>query len=164
MNTKKGIFKNFLDNFEEYICSIALIIMVVVTFINVFSRKISWINLSFSQELVTTMFVWVCCLAAASAFKDDSHMGFSYLTDKLKGKAKLVHTIFRIVIICLNYFIWIIWGTIMVYRQYEYGLRTGVLEMPSWLIGLAIPLSGVFSIIRLLQYEYRKSKKEEVQD
>ncbi|HIW20599.1 MAG TPA: TRAP transporter small permease [Candidatus Dorea intestinavium] len=162
MDTKKGILRNFINNFEEYLCSIALIIMVIVTFVNVFSRKISWINLSFSQELVTTMFVWVCCLAAASAFKDDSHMGFSFLTDKLKNGAKRLHTLFRIIIISLNYLIWVFWGFIMVIRQYEYGLKTGVLEMPSWLIGLAIPLSGIFSIVRLLQFEYKKNKIKEV--
>lgn len=146
MSKSKSILRELWDNFEEYICAIALVIMALVTFMNVFSRKITWFNMSFSQELVTTMFVWVCCLAAASAFKTDSHMGFAYLTDKFKGKARTVHSIFRIIVCCINYIIWIIWGTIMVYRQYKYGLLTGVLEMPSWLIGLAIPLSAVFCV------------------
>ena len=54
------------------------------------------------------------------------------------------------------------WGEAM-YRQYKYGLLTGVLEMPSWLIGLAIPLSAVFSIIRMIQYEAAISKDPEEQ-
>lgn len=161
MSKSKGFLREFWDNFEEYLCSAALIIMAVVTFMNVFSRKIAWFNMSFSQELVTTMFVWVCCLAAASAFKTDSHMGFSYLTDKMTGTAKKVHTIFRAAVCCATYLIWIIWGSVMVYRQFKYGLLTGVLEMPSWLIGLAIPLSGIFSIVRILQYEIKKAKEKE---
>lgn len=160
MERSKSFLKEFWDNFEEYLCSIALIVMAVVTFMNVFSRKITWFNMSFSQELVTTMFVWVCCLAAASAFKTDSHMGFSYLTDKLSGPAKRIHTIFRTAVCCANYVIWIGWGALMVYRQFKYGLLTGVLEMPSWLIGLAIPLSGIFSIVRILQYEAKKVKEK----
>ena len=72
--------RHFWKYFEEYLCSIALIIMALITFMNVFSRKITWFNMSFTQELVTTMFVWVCCLAAAAAFKTNSHMGFAYLT------------------------------------------------------------------------------------
>ena len=147
MDKSKSILRDIWDNFEEYVCAIALVVMAVVTFVNVFSRKVTWFNMSFSQELVTTMFVWVCCLAAASAFKTDAHMGFAFLTDKLRGIA--------------NYVIWIIWGAIMVYRQYKYGLLTGVLEMPSWLIGLAIPLSGIFSIIRMIQYEMKHSKDPE---
>ena len=87
--------------------------------------------------------------------------GFAYLTDKFKGKARTVHSIFRIIVCCINYIIWIIWGTIMVYRQYKYGLLTGVLEMPSWLIGLAIPLSAVFSIVRMIQREVKVSKDPE---
>ena len=101
MSKSKSILRELWDNFEEYICAIALVIMALVTFMNVFSRKITWFNMSFSQELVTTMFVWVCCLAAASAFKTDSHMGFAYLTDKFKGKARTVHSIFRIIVCCI---------------------------------------------------------------
>lgn len=158
MNKSKGALKDFWENFEEYICSIALVIMALVTFMNVFSRKITWFNMSFSQELVTTMFVWVCCLSAASAFKTDSHMGFAYLTDKLRGKWRVIHVWFRLFVCCANYGIWLVWGTIMVYRQYKYGLLTGVLEMPCWLIGLAIPLSAVFSIIRMAQREVQMRK------
>ncbi|GAA6325210.1 MULTISPECIES: TRAP transporter small permease [Fusobacterium] len=163
MSKSQGFLKEFWDNFEEYLCSIALVVMAVVTFMNVFSRKITWFNMSFSQELVTTMFVWVCCLAAASAFKTDSHMGFAYITDKFRGNTRVVHAWFRLIICCANYGIWVVWGTVMVYRQYKYGLLTGVLEMPSWLIGLAIPLSAVFSIIRMIQYEAAISKDPEEQ-
>ena len=94
--------KKLWNNFEDYLCAIALIIMCLVTFINVFSRKVTWLNLSFTQELVTTMFVWVCCLAAASAFKTDSHMGFAYCTNKLTGNIKFVHRYLRIILWMIN--------------------------------------------------------------
>ncbi len=151
--------KKFWNNFEDYLCGIALIIMCVVTFINIFSRKVTWLNLSFTQELVTTMFVWVCCLAAASAFKTDSHMGFAYFTNKLQGKSKFYYSLLRIGLCLLNYIIWLYFGIEMVYRQYVYGLLTGVLEMPSWMIGIAIPLSAILSIIRIIQYEKQNIKK-----
>ena len=154
--------KKLWNNFEDYLCAIALIIMCLVTFINIFSRKVTWLNLSFTQELVTTMFVWVCCLAAASAFKTDSHMGFAYFTNKLTGNIKFMHRYLRIILCMINYGIWLYFGFEMVYRQYHYGLLTGVLEMPSWLIGIAIPVSAILSIIRLLEYEFKwKGNKEE---
>lgn len=154
------MIKRLWNNFEDVACACALIIMCVVTFINVFSRKVTWLNLSFTQELVTTMFVWVCCLAAASAFKTDSHMGFAYFTNKLKGKARCMHRNVRMGLCIINYLIWLYYGVEMVYRQYHYGLLTGVLEMPSWLIGVAIPLSAVLSIIRLVQHERAIGKEE----
>lgn len=154
------IMPKFWKNFEEYVCAAALLIMALVTFMNVFSRKISWFNMSFTQELVTTMFVWVCCLAAAAAFKTNSHMGFAYLTDKLTGKAKTIHTIIRATLITINYLIWLVWGIDMVLRQIRYHMLTGVLEMPIWLIGIAIPLSAVLSIFRLWQYTLAKEKPE----
>ena len=112
---EKGFLKDFWENFEEYLCSAALLVMTLVTFMNVFSRKISWFNMSFTQELVTTMFVWVCCLAAASVFKTDSHMGFNYLTDMFTGTARKVYRMSRLLLCSANYGIWIIWGIPMVH-------------------------------------------------
>ena len=114
---EKGFLKDFWENLEEYLCSAALLVMTFVTFMNVFSRKITWFNMSFTQELVTTMFVWVCCLAAASVFKTDSHMGFNYLTDKFTGTGRKVYRICRLLLCSANYGIWIIWGAQMVYRR-----------------------------------------------
>lgn len=155
MEKEAGKAKKFWGNFEEYMCAIALVIMTIVTFINVLSRKIPTLNLAFTQEIVTTMFVWVCCLAAASAFKTDSHMGFSYFTDKLEGRAKLIHKYIRIVICFICYAIWLLYGFKMVIGQFNSNLVTPVMQMPGWLIGIAVPLSAVLSIIRILQYEFK---------
>lgn len=147
--------KRFWENFEEYMCAIALVIMTIVTFINVLSRKIPTLNLAFTQEVVTTMFVWVCCLAASSAFKTDSHMGFAYFTNKLQGKAKLIHKHIRIAICFICYAIWLLYGLRMVIGQFNSNLVTPVMQMPGWLIGIAVPVSAVLSIIRILQYEFK---------
>ena len=90
-------------------------------------------------------------------------MGFAYITDKFRGSTRVTHAWFRLLICCANYGIWAVWGTTMVYRQYKYGLLTGVLEMPSWLIGLAIPLSAICSIIRMVQYEMALKNNPEEQ-
>lgn len=119
-------------------------------------KKIPSLNLAFTQEIVTTMFVWVCCLASASAFKTDSHMGFSYFTDKLTGKAKFLHKILRIAICFICYGIWIAYGVRMVIGQFNSHLVTPVMQIPGWTIGMAIPLSAVLSMIRILQHELRK--------
>jgi len=160
MAKPRDIARKLWANLEEYLCSVALVIMTVVTFINVLSRKIPALNLSFTQEIVTTMFVWVCLLASASAFKTDSHMGFSFLTDKLRGIPKVVHSALRIAICLVNYAIWIGYGTRMTMGQYRLHMLTPVMQMPGWLIGVAVPLSGVLSMIRLLQYEVARLKAQ----
>lgn len=146
--------KKFLDNFEEYMCSIGLVIMTVLTFLGVLSRKLPQVNLSWTMELVTTIFVWVCALAAAAVFKTNSHMGFSYLTDMLPKRGRQIHKVLRIAVIFANYGIWIIYGTSMTLGQYNSGLVTPVMATPGWLIGLAIPFSAVLTIVRILQEEF----------
>lgn len=139
---------------EEYMCAVGLVVMTIFTFLSVISRKLPQVNLSWTMELVTTMFVWVCALAAAAAFKTNSHMGFGYLTEKLTGKAKLMHRVLRIAIIFANYSIWIVYGTRMVMAQIQSGLVTPVMATPGWLIGLAIPFSAVLTVLRILQEEF----------
>ncbi|MBE6905201.1 MAG: TRAP transporter small permease [Ruminococcaceae bacterium] len=143
-------------------CSAGLVVMTIFTFLGVISRKLPQVNLSWTMELVTTMFVWVCALASAAAFKTNSHMGFSYLTDKLRGIPRGIHKWLRVAIIFANYALWIIYGFKMVADQIESGLVTAVMATPGWLIGLAVPISAVLTVIRILQYElgYRFGKKE----
>ncbi|MDR0440567.1 MAG: TRAP transporter small permease subunit [Candidatus Accumulibacter sp.] len=146
--------KKFIDYFEEYMCAFGLVVMTILTFVGVLSRKLPQVNLSWTMELVTTIFVWVCALAAAAAFKTNSHMGFCFLTDKLSGKMKQAHRILRIIAIFANYFIWIWFGSQMVMGQISKGLVTPVMATPGWLIGLAVPFSAVLSVIRILQEEF----------
>lgn len=145
--------KIFLDNFEEYLCSFGLVVMTLFTFLGVISRKLPQVNLSWTMEMVTTLFVWVCALAAAAAFKSNSHMGFGYLTDKLRGLPRSVHMALRMGIIFIYYGLWLYYGTLMVVGQYDRGLVTAVMSTPGWLIGLAIPFSAVLALIRVVQYE-----------
>ncbi len=146
--------RKFIDNFEEYMCAIGLTVMTVFTFLGVISRKLPQVNLSWTMELVTTMFVWVCALAAAAVFKTNAHMGFGYLTGMLPRRAAAIHRWLRIAIIFGYYSIWIVYGTQMTITQFERGLVTPVMATPGWLIGLAIPLSAVLAILRILQYEF----------
>ncbi len=154
--------KKFIDNFEEYMCAIGLVIMTIFTFLGVISRKLPQVNLSWTMELVTTMFVWVCALASSAAFKSNSHMGFSFLTDKLKGVPQLIYKWLRVVIIFANYALWIVYGSRMVIGQISSGLVTPVMATPGWLIGLAVPFSAILTVVRILQYElgYRFGQKE----
>ncbi len=145
--------KKILDNFEEYLCSVGLCLMTFFTFLGVVSRKLPQINLSWTMELVTTLFVWVCTLAAAAVFKSNAHMGFSYLTNKLCGKSKNAHRILRIVLLLAYYAIWLVYGGRMVAGQLRSGLVTPVMGTPGWTIGIAIPFSGLLTCIRLIQFE-----------
>ncbi len=146
--------KKILDNFEEYVCTLGLCLMAIFTFLGVISRKLPQVNLSWSMELVTTIFVWVCTLAAAAVFKQNSHMGFSYLTDKLSFLPKKIHRWLRLAILFAYYAVWLTYGSRMVAGQIHSGLVTPVMSTPGWLIGLSIPFSGALTCVRLLQYEF----------
>ena len=150
---KTGGLRLFLDNFEEYMCAVGLTVMTIFTFLGVISRKLPQVNLSWTMELVTTIFVWVCALASSAAFKTNSHMGFGFITDKLKGVPRAVHKWLRVAVIFANYAMWIYYGAKMTIGQFQSGLVTAVMATPGWIIGMAIPISAVLTVMRVLQYE-----------
>ena len=64
-------------------------------------------------------------------------------------------------ILCTIFFaIMIIYGFDMVASKIQIGLRSAVLLMPSWIIGLMIPLSGILCVIRYYQGYFKKKKAE----
>ena len=70
--------KWFIIHFEEASCAILFAIMAIVAFVNVISRYLLKYSLAFTEELLISFFVWLTLLGAAVAFREGSHLGFSF--------------------------------------------------------------------------------------
>ena len=151
---------NFILDIESNIASIFVLLMMVIVFINAIARFVAGLDAAWSYEIVTSSFVLVSMFAAANVFKDDGHIGFSYLVDKTSGKTRLILDWIRNILCMLFFAIMIVYGAIMVQSKINLGLKSSVLLMPSWIIGLIIPVSGVLCVIRYIQYYIKKWKME----
>lgn len=99
-------------------------------------QKISWFNMSFTQELVTTM---LCGAAWQLPVYLRQIPIWGLIISQISFRARPEELTVCAGFACTaNYGIWIIWGIQMVYRQYHYNLLTAS-EMPQWTIGIAIP-------------------------
>ena len=83
-----GYLGKALDYIEEGLIVAGLAFMVIMNFANVVSRYFLHSSISFTEELVVIVFVWVTMLGISVGYKRKAHLGMSFITDHLPEKGK----------------------------------------------------------------------------
>lgn len=94
----------FLDKIIEILLYLLMIILVSVTFLQVFYRFVLKTPISWSQEVVKTCFVWIIFLGAAIAVREQTHLSMDIVVPHLRGAAqKIVRAgIYVISLVCFS--------------------------------------------------------------
>lgn len=157
----KITLKTIVKNLDAIVTCITLAICVVLVNANVIMRYFFNNPIKWSEEVVTSMFVWTVFIGSAYAYRNHSHLGVDIVVNFLPGKAKAtVATIMSILELLVLIMLTVISG------QYVYHLifsRTGelkivltdMLRIPKWWTGVAVPIgfgvSTFHSVIFLLR-------------
>jgi len=149
----------FITHLEEALCALLFAIMSVVTCANIFSRYLLKYSFAFTEELVVSFFVWLTLLGAAIAFREQSHLGFSFITDRLPIKFRKI-------------FLWLSAGlgaalfTFLIYfsvrqvgEEITLGITSSGIGIPQWWYTIGVPVWSIPVIIRILQGAHRVSHK-----
>ncbi len=143
--------RRFFDHFEEIIGSILVAIMVTISFTNVITRYFIKMSLSWSEEITVNLFVWVVMLGTAVAFKKGSHLGMSFLYDRLPLSWKKPLSLLS-GLICIVFFMILGWlGSIEVWDEIQLSVTTESLAIPVWYYTIALPAFSVLIILRIIQ-------------
>ena len=135
------------DNLEEGALCLLLFFMVTITFVTVVTRYVFDLPLSYIDQLVPNMFVWVTFLGASAAVKRRAHLGLSLLYDRTSGRARLVLDAL-ILLGCGAFFLLTArYGARVVSMQMENRLTTS-LGYPAWIVGLAVPVGSLLFVVR----------------
>lgn len=143
--------KYFLDHFEEYILSVSLLGMTVITFANVLARKVFQASWAFTEEITTALFILSSLLGAAVAAKKGAHMGLSVLTDLLPKKLQKYVVLITVIASIIFCGFLIKYGFDMVITEFKTGQTTPALGWPEWIFGITVPIGGIFIAIRFIQ-------------
>ncbi len=138
------------ENLEEALLCLLLFVMVLITFVTVVTRYLFDIPLSYIDQLVPNLFVWVTFLGASAAVKRRAHLGLSAIYDAMPVRMR------RFVDVA------VLFGTSTFFAVTAwYGVRVVLLQMenrmmaslgyPSWVIGLAVPVGAMLFVIRSLE-------------
>ncbi len=109
------------------------------------------INLVWAQELCIIMFVWMAKFGAAYGVRTGIHVGIDVLINRLKPKNRASLILFGLG--CGAFFTGIIasLGAAFVWHMYHTDSISPDLELPMWLVYLAIPLGSSLMCFRFLQ-------------
>ena len=158
--------RNGLNKILEFVCATLLALMTIFATWQVASRYIFNNPSTVTEELVLICFVWMGLLGAAYLFGRQEHMAMTFLFDKLNEKNQTkVKVLYELIIMAFASLVLVFGGWNM--SQLSMGQLSSSLQIPMGYIYLALPLSGIITIIynvlniaEIVNVLFNKGKKE----
>ena len=151
----------FVSHFEEVLCAILFGIMAVVAFVNVIARYWLKYSLAFTEELLISFFVWLTLLGAAVAFREGSHLGFAFITDRLPQKLQKILLWFSALLGAFLFLFLIYFSIFQIKEEIVLKITSMGIGIPQWWYTIGMPVWSVLVIIRIFQGAYRKDQQTE---
>jgi C4-dicarboxylate transporter DctQ subunit len=161
-----------LDRLEEVLISSLMAAATVITFVAVVHRYLSTvpglqeyvtrIDMTWAQELCIYMFIWVAKFGAASGVRTGIHVGVDVLINRLKPGPRGVVIIFAL--LCGALFTGIIGylGAKFVWEMAQTETTSADMEVPMWIVYLAIPCGSFLMCFRFLQVAWHFARTGEL--
>lgn len=172
MEVKNKItLKTIITNLDAIITGTTLTICVVLVNANVICRYFLNTPLQWSEEIVTSLFVWTVFIGSAYAHRKHSHLGVDILVNMLPGKSKpIVQDIMSIIELLVLIMLTVISGQYVYNLIYSRGVLkvalTDLLRLPKWWTAIAVPagfgLSSLYQVYFLLRDRLHIIKTKEV--
>lgn len=135
-----------LDKVLEFVCCVLLGLMTIFATWQVVSRYVFNKPSTVTEELVLICFVWMGLLGAAYVFGKQEHMRMSFLVDKLSEKNQEKMQLLAEVMVIIFAVLVLIFGGLKM-SQLCMGQSSSSLQIPMGYIYLALPLSGIITVI-----------------
>lgn len=151
------LFK-IIDNLENYICRVLLALFVIILFAQILSRNLFNHSLSWTEELVTYMFVWFAFFGASYAAKLAAHNRVTFQFKLMPRKvAVALEALSDLIWICFNcYFVYL---SVMFFIKANVFWKSQTLGVPMKYLYLILPIAFSLMTLRVLQVNYYKLVK-----
>jgi len=118
-------------------------------------KAVNALKMTWAQEACIYLFVWMAKFGAAYGVRTGIHVGVDILAERLEGAARRTITTIAMSggVIFTAIITWI--GTDFVWHVRMGGQVSPDLEMPMWIIYLAVPLGSALMCFRFLQALHR---------
>lgn len=135
-----------LNKVLEFICCTLLGLMTIFATWQVASRYLFNNPSTVTEELVLICFVWMGLLGAAYVFGKQEHMRMSFLVDKFSEKNQDKMKLVAEVIVIIFALLVLVFGGLKM-SQLSMGQSSSSLQIPMGYVYLALPLSGVITVV-----------------
>ncbi|WMW79718.1 TRAP transporter small permease [Undibacterium cyanobacteriorum] len=163
-----------LDHLEEYLIALLMAAATLITFTAVVHRYMSGvdipaiqdtlikINMSWAQELTIYLFVWMAKFGAAYGVRSGIHVGVDVLVNRLEPKNQKIFVMISLLSGALFTGIVGTLGANFVWGMSQTDQTSSDLEVPMWIVYMAIPLGSYLMSFRFLQVAWHFLKSGEL--
>ena len=156
----------FLDHLEEWFIAFLMAAATLIIFVAVIHRYASGLpipvvqdfllrlNTSWAQELTIYLFVWMAKFGAAYGVRTGIHVGVDVLINRLNTPLKKKFILFGLLAGASFTGIIAALGADFVFELSGTSSTSEVLELPIWIVYLAIPLGSSLMCFRFLQVSW----------
>lgn len=152
---------HILDYFEEVLISVLIATATILIFVAVCQRYaasssllypyVYHFNLGWTQEACILLFVWMAKVGAAYGVRTGIHVGVDVLINRLGDRLRGALVLFGLLSGAFFTAVVGTYGVKFVMARYAFGDMTPEMELPSWIIYLAIPFGSYLMCLRFLQ-------------
>ena len=163
-----------LDHLEEWFIAFLMAAATLIIFVAVIHRYASGlpipvvqdfllrINTSWAQELTIYLFVWMAKFGAAYGVRTGIHVGVDVLINRLNTPLKKKFILFGLLAGASFTGIIAALGADFVFELSGTSSTSEVLELPIWIVYLAIPLGSSLMCFRFLQVSWNFARGGEL--
>ena len=162
---KKITPKLIFSNLDAIICGTTLTLCVILVNVNVVFRYFLNNPIRWTDEVVTSLFVWTVFMGSAYAHRRHAHLGVDIVVNLVKGPSKtvieVIVEILEILILALLTYISMQYVLNLIFKRgIMFQIKDGVfawgkvkltytdtLRIPKWYTGIAVPLGFGLSFI-----------------
>ena len=164
----------FLDHLEEWFIAFLMAAATLIIFVAVIHRYASGLpiplvqdfllrlNTSWAQELTIYLFVWMAKFGAAYGVRTGIHVGVDVLINRLNTPLKKKFILFGLLAGASFTGIIAALGADFVFELSGTSSTSEVLELPIWIVYLAIPLGSSLMCFRFLQVSWNFARGVEL--
>lgn len=160
MNDKKITPKKIITNLDAIITGTTLTLCVILVNLNVIFRYALKSPIKWTDEVVTSLFVWTVFMGSAYAHRKHSHLGVDIVVNLIHGKSR------KVIEFVMSFLTILVLGLLTyISCQYVYNLiysrgvlkltLTDTLRIPKWYTGIAVPLGFGLSLIYQIYFFLR---------
>lgn len=163
-----------LDHLEEYFIALLMAAATLITFTAVVHRYLSGIdipaiqdtlikiNMSWAQELTIYLFVWMAKFGAAYGVRSGIHVGVDVMVNRLEPKNQKIFVMISLLSGALFTATIGTLGANFVWGMSQTDQTSSDLEVPMWIVYMAIPLGSYLMSFRFLQVAWNFVKSGEL--
>lgn len=146
---------SFADRFESHVCRVLLATFVTLLFVQILSRQLLGVSITWIEELSVILFVWFAYFGAAYAARIAAHNRVGFHLNALPRRiARIIEAVGDLFWIGFN--LVFIWQSIDFISRLRPFVKAQTLGWEMRYVYLALPIAFTLMTLRILQVNYLK--------